>query len=179
MEFEYRINLEDLKEGYRAIETTSTGKTNSKRLMRLTLGFTIVMMGYFAIKVFVAKETIPPLEVIAFLVSILILIVVQSLPQFSSSMTDVQLKKHLENLPNEAAVIAGDEGLTVTTPACESKMRWFVYTHWQETLNLFLVYRQFDLMFDIFPKRAFANDTQIDDFRKLLSNNLLETTQNK
>jgi YcxB-like protein len=181
MEFEYRINLEDLKEGYRAIETTSTGKTNSKRLMRFTLGLSIVMAVYFIIKVLIAKETIPPMEVIAFSFSILIPVVIRSLPQFPLSITDFQLKQQLENSPNkgEATVIAGDEGLTITTPAYESKMRWFVYTHWQETLNLFLVYRQFDLVFDIFPKRAFANDTQIDDFRQLLYNNLLETIQNK
>jgi YcxB-like protein len=181
MEFEYRINVEDLKEGYRAIQKIPIEKTNLKRLMRFALGLPIMMSVYSIIKVFILKETILPIEVIVFLFSILIPIFIQSLPQFPLSITDFQLTQQLENSPNkgEATVIAGDEGLTITTPACESKMKWFLYTHWQETLNLFLVYRQFDLEFVIFPKRAFANDIQINNFRQLLYNNLLEKTQNK
>ena len=49
----------------------------------------------------------------------------------------------------------------------ENKLRWKIYIKFLETKNLFVLY-QVSNVFNIFPKRAFDSDEQIEEFRELL-----------
>ncbi len=60
-----------------------------------------------------------------------------------------------------------EEGLTVSSPYFQSNVKWQIYTGFLETKNLFMVYQSKQL-YNLFPKRAFYSDEQINEFRELL-----------
>jgi len=60
-----------------------------------------------------------------------------------------------------------EEGLTLSSPYFQSNLKWQIYTGFLETKNLFMVY-QSERLFNLFPKRAFNSDEQINEFRELL-----------
>jgi YcxB-like protein len=172
MTFEFRLNMEELKEGYKAIRIVAMERTNLKILTYFVVSCIVVV----TLGSLIVKGTVNPMAITAFLFPLILLTVIK----FSiiySPFTDSLLKQQLKNSPEikgEITILVNDEELTITTLLSTSTMRWSMYTHWQETLNLFLVYRQSDIQFIMFPKKAFADDTQIDEFQQLLRNNLSE-----
>ena len=60
-----------------------------------------------------------------------------------------------------------EEELTLSSPIFQSTLKWQIYTHFIETTNLFMVY-QSKRLFNMFPKRAFSNEQELDEFRYLL-----------
>jgi hypothetical protein len=64
---------------------------------------------------------------------------------------------------------ATQDAFQLQTEYSHSHISWRGYTRWAETKNLFLLYLS-EPTFHIVPKRAFANEEQLNDFRALLSN---------
>ena len=60
-----------------------------------------------------------------------------------------------------------DEGLSWSTQVSNSRRLWEGYTSWDETKNLFLLYRG-ELLVEFIPKRAIADVASFDQVRELL-----------
>lgn len=67
-----------------------------------------------------------------------------------------------------------EEGLTGSSPIFQSTVKWQIYTHFIETTNLFVVY-QSKRLFNMFPKRAFSNEQELDEFRYLLERKIVKS----
>ncbi len=59
------------------------------------------------------------------------------------------------------------EGITLYSPYFKSNLKWKIYIRFIETKNLFMIY-QSNRFFNLFPKRAFSSDEQVNEFRDLL-----------
>jgi hypothetical protein len=162
MNFEYRLNIEDLKEGYRA-NLPGLGKYTFiiGGIVILVDSFPLLLKGTISFQKIISGVITPSLLILAFF-------------YFFRFYQSYSLKKML-NLPEvngDVIVETSDEGLTITTVTSESKTKWNMYGYWKETSNLFLLYYQVNVLLNIFPKRAFIDDEQIHEFRELLRVNL-------
>jgi hypothetical protein len=63
------------------------------------------------------------------------------------------------------------DGVRTTAPAWEIAYAWAAFTRWAEGHRLFLLYQTPD-QFRVIPKRAFASEQDIADFRQLLAANI-------
>ncbi|WP_256643973.1 YcxB family protein [Stenotrophomonas sp. 9(2022)] len=61
-----------------------------------------------------------------------------------------------------------DEWLSVASEHVQAKRRWSDYTKMRESDELLLLYHS-DIMFEVFPKAWFNEQTQLDEFRLLAS----------
>jgi hypothetical protein len=68
---------------------------------------------------------------------------------------------------------AGEDGVTVATPLSRAEYRWEAFQHVRETPNLFLLYMS-NFSFHMVPKRSFASDAEVDQFRSLVRNFIAE-----
>ena len=66
------------------------------------------------------------------------------------------------------------EGVSLYSPYFQSHLKWQIYTRFIETKNLFMVY-QSKRFFNLFPKRAFRNHEQVNEFRELLRTMIVKT----
>lgn len=57
-----------------------------------------------------------------------------------------------------------EERYSLKTPSVEMQVKWRIFTHFVETLNLFMVH-QSNREVLIVPKRAFSTKEQLDEFR--------------
>lgn len=69
------------------------------------------------------------------------------------------------------AIQVTEDGIIVKFPTFQSTINWQDYTHFIETKNLFMVYQD-RRVFNLFPKRAFSSDHQVNQFRELLEKNI-------
>ncbi|MUG98173.1 YcxB family protein [Scytonema sp. UIC 10036] len=160
MQFEYRLNVNDIKEANQA---------HSKKVLLkyylLVMGIIIFIsilpmltQGGISLNELLISAIVPNLVLLAF-----IYLVIRISRNFVLSRT----WNSQPGLKNEIRVEASEEALQINTELSESKMKWLIYTHWRETPNLFMVY-QSNNCFNLFPKRAFGSDEQMNEFRELL-----------
>lgn len=164
MKFEYRLQLKDLVEANRI----HSQKASLISYFCLILIFLLVPLISFWSQGDISWNRIF-LEVILpnAIIFTLFYGLIHAIQYFS-------IKRNFENQPsfrNEISVETTEEGLQINTVTSESKIKWSVYTHWKENSNLFLVYQAPNL-FNLFPKRAFASDRQVDEFREILASRL-------
>ncbi len=76
-----------------------------------------------------------------------------------------QYKKN-DSLKRECTAEINDEGVTSSTEAAHSEMKWISFIRWYEGKNVFLLYQQ-PRIFNIVPKRAFGPG-ELEQFRDLL-----------
>ncbi len=63
------------------------------------------------------------------------------------------------------------EGIFYVMDNIESNLDWKYFHHWAETTEGFLLIRAEDV-FNLIPKRAFASQVRMDEFRQLLTTKL-------
>ena len=85
--------------------------------------------------------------------------------RYGNFLWRLQYKK-IDSLKRESTVEINDEGITASTEAARSEIKWISYTRWYESKTLFLLYQQ-PRLFNIYPKRAFGPG-EVDEFRELL-----------
>lgn len=71
----------------------------------------------------------------------------------------------------EHRVAFTDEGISYLMDHIESNLDWKYFHRWTETAEGFLLIRE-EEVFNLIPKRAFANQSQVDEFRQLISTKL-------
>jgi hypothetical protein len=74
-------------------------------------------------------------------------------------------------LRTEHQVTYSAEGIHYLLAEIESNLDWKYFQYWAENQNGFLLISA-EEVFNLIPKRAFANPNQIVEFRKLLSSKL-------
>ncbi len=164
MRFEYRLTLNEYKE------------SNQAHSNQIYLKFGIACVGMcLLIKglLLLLKTTVSIQELLLEVIQQGLVVGIISFPEFYM-MHQVSMKLAWNNAPlikDETVVEFNDEELTINTPLSKYTLKWAAYTHWKETLNLFLVY-QSDNSSSIFPKRSFVNEEQIDRLRELLRSKL-------
>jgi hypothetical protein len=84
-----------------------------------------------------------------------------------------------DDFKNEICVEANEIELKTRTTLSESTTQWAIYTCWEETSNLFVIYHQNSSFYNIIPKRAFVNEDQACEFRQLLRANILNKKKNR
>src|SRR5260370_2758582 len=72
----------------------------------------------------------------------------------------------IDSLKRENTVEIREDGITASTEAARSEIKWISYIRWYESKTLFLLYQQ-PRLFNIYPKRAFGPG-EVDEFRELL-----------
>jgi hypothetical protein len=75
------------------------------------------------------------------------------------------------NLRRPYTMTATDDGITIAEPLSRHELKWFAFARVIETQNLFLLYLT-EYSFHMVPKRAFADPTQIDEFRAMIENRI-------
>jgi YcxB-like protein len=164
MRFEYRLTLND----YQEFNQTHSKQIHLKLgiayfvIVLLTNGLPLLSKTNLSIQEILLNVILPSL-----LAGILIFVVFYIIHQFS--IKRAWNSAHLGK--DETVVEVNDEELTINTPLSRSTLKWAAYTHWKETLNLFLVYQSANCS-SLFPKRAFISQEQIDEFRELLRSKL-------
>src|SRR5204863_3395552 len=71
------------------------------------------------------------------------------------------------NRPHTFDIIVS--GVTVTTPVSRHEYQWDAFPKFLETPHLFLLYIS-NLTFHLIPKRAFANDAEMEACRNMFKN---------
>jgi hypothetical protein len=61
----------------------------------------------------------------------------------------------------------GDEGISIVNSLGNSKIPWDYWRKWRENKYIFILY-PVDNLFNVWPKRCFSSEQDINDFRKLL-----------
>ncbi|WP_392535214.1 YcxB family protein [Nostoc sp. C117] len=160
MKFEYRLNINDVKEANEVDAKT--------RIMKYYLIFTgvLILISLFPL---LSQGHVSFQEILlsAILPNLLIVVVAYFATYVIRYFLIKRTWNSQPNLKNEISVETSDEELKITTPLSESKMQWSGYTHWRETPNLFMVYQSRNCL-NMFPKRAFISDEQANEFRELL-----------
>jgi hypothetical protein len=75
------------------------------------------------------------------------------------------------NLQLAFETVCTESGIESTNANSSTRLPWNHLIRWKEGATLFVVY-QSDLMFNIVPKRCFAQPEQVDAFRSLLTERL-------
>ncbi len=164
MRFEYRLTFNDYKEFNQA-----HSKQIALKLGLMYVGLFLLINGLplFSKPNVSIQEILIDVVLPSLLAGISCFVVFYLINQFS-------IKRGWSNshlIKDETVIDVDDEELTTTTPLLRSTLKWAGYTHWKETSNLFLVYQSANCS-NLFPKRAFINNEQIDEFRELLRSKL-------
>ncbi len=165
MKFEYRLNVNDIKEANQA-----HAKKGLLKYYLLMIGILLLL----PILPLLTRKSITLSDLISVVLpNLFLLIVIYFSFRIASNFLIQRTWNSQPGLKNEITVETTEEGLQITTPLSEARIKWLMYTHWRETPNLFMVYQSRNC-FNLFPKRAFSSDEQINEFRELLSTNLLD-----
>lgn len=164
MKFEYRLQLKDLIEAHWVY--------SKEAFFRYCIGLIILIVTTDLISFFtkfhflwngiLLRGTIPNF------------ILLTSLYALVYAQQYYAIKHDFEKQPifrDSVSVEMSEEGLEVKTSTSESKIKWSSFSYWKETPNLFLLYYPSKLH-DLFPKRAFESDRQIDEFQEILASRL-------
>lgn len=97
-------------------------------------------------------------------------------PEFNifQKYTSYRLWKAQHNLHNSRETDVSEEGIKLKGEGFEANLEWKIYTHFIETKRLFILY-QSKLCFNMFPKRAFSNEQQVEEFRELLQRKITKS----
>ncbi|WP_427160860.1 YcxB family protein [Aliinostoc sp. HNIBRCY26] len=164
MNFEYRLNFNDFKE------------VNQFHSTRMILRYLLIVGGIavlISLLGLINQGNVSLQEILwsVLLPNILPIVFLYCLTYF---FQQIVIKRAWDSQPNfrlEIRVEASDEELKITTPLSESKAQWSLYTHWGESANLFMVYQSGNCL-NMFPKRAFSTNEQVNEFRELLRSKL-------
>lgn len=77
-----------------------------------------------------------------------------------------QQYEKIQSLKTENVLEISEDGITTSTAAARSELKWVCFIGYHEDKNLFLLYQQ-PRLFNIVPKRAFAPG-EMGQFRELL-----------
>ena len=69
-----------------------------------------------------------------------------------------------KSLQREYSMSWNADGIQTKNKNGENSSSWSEFIRWKENENLFLLYIS-DIQFYMFPKRAFTNETELNDFR--------------
>ncbi|AFY32762.1 YcxB family protein [Calothrix sp. PCC 7507] len=164
MQFAYRLNVNDLKEA---------SQSHSKKGL---LKYCLLMAGILlltSILPLLTQGGISFREIFwsILLPNILFFIFIYVLMRILQNFLISRNWKSQPGAKSDISVETTEEGLQITTQSSDSRLKWSLYTHWKETPNLFMVYQSHNC-FNIFPKRAFSSEEQVNEFRALLRTNL-------
>jgi YcxB-like protein len=163
MRIEYKLNLNDIKEASRDITKTSNAK-----ILLFYAGFLglLYLLPLFLKRNPSTQEIIVAVTAIFFSVAIVYLF-----GRLAQYLSIKRAWNSMRSAITEMTIETSDEGLKITTPVSESKVKWIAYTHWGESSNLLFIYASVNSSI-LFPKRAFVDHEQIDGFRELLNSKL-------
>ncbi|MBP0017276.1 MAG: YcxB family protein [Cyanobacteria bacterium SBLK] len=80
-------------------------------------------------------------------------------------------KNQTDTLKQPMTIEATADSLSIEGESFQSVLQWKLYNKFIETTNLFVIYEEKNLL-RIIPKRAFANDEELSEFRKILQENI-------
>jgi len=106
---------------------------------------------------------LPPLLLILLIAGVQLVVRLFYLPR---RVRRVYSQQRNLQLPFES--VCTDSGIDCTNANSKTQLPWSHLIRWKEGPALFVVY-QSDLMFNIVPKRCFAEPEQVDAFRSLLT----------
>ena len=157
MKLEYQLTIDDYREALHAYPKTEFRWT-----------FAILASLVIAIRL-LRLATGTPLKMIAYGLAqdVVFLVILYVLGLLFLQFTNLRQWKTQPMLFQPQTINASEDGLLMQTPYSESTNQWLLYTHFQETRNLFVVY-QAKTVFSLVPKRAFGNSEQVNQFRHLL-----------
>jgi hypothetical protein len=112
------------------------------------------------------KAGLTPLLLILFIAAVQLFVRLFYLPR---RVRHVYSQQRNLQLPFES--VCTESGIECTNANTSSRLPWNHLIRWKEGATLFVVY-QSDLMFNIVPKRCFAQPEQVDAFRGLLTERL-------
>lgn len=161
MKFEYRLQVNDIKEANQA---------HSQKGLLIYCFVLIGILLLISILPLLMQGGASFSEIITSIVlpNLLIFAIVYFCMRIARNFAINRTWNSQPGLKNEISVETLEDGLQINTALLESKMKWLIFTHWRETPNLFMVY-QSNNCFNLFPKRAFSDNEQINEFRELLS----------
>lgn len=164
MRFIYRLNVNDLKEANQAHsqQTWLIYYIFIFVIIVLSSVIPLLVQGDVSVNELLLSAIVPTLLFLALLYLVFYLVQNLAIKRAWKSQPGVQ---------SEISVETTAEGLQINTEFAESKHKWPLYTHWKETANLFIVY-QSNQVFNLFPKRAFNCEAEVNEFRELLRANL-------
>lgn len=164
MRFEYRLNINDLKEANKAHSKKALWKYYLLIVATILLISILPLLtqGSITINDIFLTVVVPNL----FLFGLLYVVT-----RISQNFMINRAWKSQPGVKSAIIVETTTEGLEITTESSESKLKWSLYTHWKETPNLFMIY-QSNNCFNLFPKRAFNSEADINELRELLSTKL-------
>ena len=76
-----------------------------------------------------------------------------------------------KSLQREYTMSWNADGIQTKSKNGENSSSWSDFIRWKESENLFLLYIS-DIQFYMFPKRAFSNESELNDFRAHLVRNV-------
>ncbi|MBW4644831.1 MAG: YcxB family protein [Goleter apudmare HA4340-LM2] len=166
MRFEYRLNINDLKEANQAHSKKFLWKYYLFMILTVLLASILPLLkqGSITINEMLLSVIVPNLLFFAFLYLGV---------RISQKFMINRAWKNQPGVKTAINVETTEEGLQIKTDLSESKLNWSLYTHWQETPNLFMLYQSLNI-FNLFPKRAFSSEAEMNEFRELLKIKLLQ-----
>jgi hypothetical protein len=160
IKFEYRLNVNDIQEA------------NQTHCQKGLLRYYLVLIGILLLisilpLIIQGGASISEILISVLLPNLLLLATVYFGISIARNFAIKRAWNSQTGMKSEMSVETFEDGLQINTALSESKMKWLIYTHWRETPNLFMVYQSSNC-FNLFPKRAFSDDEQINEFRELL-----------
>jgi hypothetical protein len=159
IQLQYQVTLDDYREAWRPHLQKRSGRVPSWLLSAIFLLLGLAMLFLFP------RDFISGMFCGVILVMGVLLLFVSMLQQRSVATiwnNNPFLAKH------QAARVSA-EGMSIWGEHSRIEISWGAYTHWSETPNLFLLHLS-EVTFYTFPKRAFANADEVNQFRALLNN---------
>ena len=157
MQLEYQLTIEDYREALNAYPKTEFHWTFAG-LASLVIGIRLLRLA-----------TGTPLKMIAYGLGqdVVFLVILYVVGRLFLQVTNLRQWKTQPTLFQPQTIDASDDQLLIKTPYSESTNQWPLYTHFQETRNLFVIY-QAKTVFSLVPKRSFGSSDQVSEFRQLL-----------
>ncbi len=159
MKITYRITPEEYGEAHRA---HASSKALWRWRNRISLTIIIIFLAVsIAVSIFDSEMRVMVRPAIILFSGLLVLLFLGR----SNLLWRRQYNK-IDSLKRESTVEIREDGITASTEAARSEIKWISFIRWYESKTLFLLYQQPSL-FSIYPKRAFEPG-EVDEFRELL-----------
>ncbi|BAZ39968.1 hypothetical protein NIES4101_59250 [Calothrix sp. NIES-4101] len=170
MIFEYRLNVKDFQE---------MNKAHPKKILKIYFLGIAVFLIFMSLLPLIQSGKITLQDIITdVILPNLILFICFYLGM--KIIPPLILKYSWKNHPasqRDIHVEVVEEGLIISTSVEESNLKWAIFESWLETPNLFLVYQTKNCC-NIFPKRAFMSEADINQFRDILRERVSQTQRN-
>jgi hypothetical protein len=144
---------------------------NKKKRFKYYFRSTIVGCAFIALLIFLNKSETPGIQLVSvlfFLVIIVPLLIIMSKERFRKAARKNYNDPGNKNLFAGLELSFDESGIISKDEFSESQSKWSAFVKRHTTQNLYILY-QSDLAGLVIPKRAFKNETERQEFEKMLA----------